>query len=111
MSREISWDEVARRSGVPIADILATEVTSTTGRRRRVGEFDWALLKKSAALNGATDVALSFADYIDAKNREARRFEQLTPETIRFIEEIERVASAAVTLIATRFNLTFGFDH
>ena len=30
----------------------------------------------------------SFVDYLSIKNREARRFEQLTPETIRFIEEV-----------------------
>lgn len=38
------------------------------------------------------------------RNREARRFEQLTEDTIRFIEEIERVASAPVSLISTRFD-------
>lgn len=30
--------------------------------------------------------------------------EQLTEETIRFIEEIERVAAAPVSLISTRFH-------
>ena len=38
------------------------------------------------------------------KNRGARRFEQLTDETIRFIQEIERVAAAQVSLISTRFH-------
>ncbi len=46
---------------------------------------------------------LTFADYIDAKNRKARRFEQLTQDTIKFIEELERVARAPVSLINTRF--------
>jgi adenylosuccinate synthase len=47
-----------------------------------------------------TDIALKFADYISIKNRGARRFEQLTDETIRFIEELERVASAPASLIS-----------
>jgi len=55
-------------------------------------------------LNGPTDIALTFTDYIDATNRDARRFEQLSAPTIRFIEEIEAVAAAPVTLISTRFH-------
>jgi len=34
----------------------------------------------------------------------ARRFEQLTRETINFVEEIERVSGAPVSLISTRFH-------
>jgi adenylosuccinate synthase len=67
-------------------------------------EFDWELLRRAASLNGPTDVALTFSDYLSVKNRDARRFEQLSEETIRFIEEIERVAGAPVSLISTRFH-------
>jgi adenylosuccinate synthase len=38
------------------------------------------------------------------KNRKARRYDQLQPETILFIEEIERVSGAPVTLIGTCFD-------
>jgi adenylosuccinate synthase len=69
-----------------------------------VSEFDWTLLRKAASLNGPTDIALTFADYIAIKNRKARRFEQLTESTLRFIEEIEQVTSAPVSLITTRFD-------
>jgi len=54
-------------------------------------------------LNAPTDIVLTFADYIDAKNQGARRFEQLTEDTIKFIEELERIARAPVSLINTRF--------
>ena len=54
-------------------------------------------------LNGPTDIALSFADYISKDIERARRFEQLNEKTIRFIEEIERVASVPVSLVVTRF--------
>jgi adenylosuccinate synthase len=103
MGTEISWAEVGRRSGYRAARLRAAERTSTTNRRRRVAEFDWALLRKTASLNGPTDIALTFTDYIRMENRAARRFEQLTEETIRFIEEVERVAAAPVSLISTRF--------
>ncbi len=69
-----------------------------------MGEFDWELLRSAAELNGATEIALTFADYLDVRNQQARRYDQLQPETILFIEEIERVSGAPVTLIGTRFD-------
>ena len=104
MSQELSWSEISRRSNVPLSELRRTEKTSTTDRKRRVAEFDWELLRRAASLNGPTDVALTFSDYLSVKNRDARRFEQLSEETIRFIEEIERVAGAPVSLISTRFH-------
>jgi adenylosuccinate synthase len=104
MSREISWAEVARRSGLDVNVLRKAERTSTTKRRRRVAEFDWALLHRAAALNGPTDIALTFSDYITASNRDARRFEQLSESTIQFVDEIEAVARAPVSLISTRFH-------
>jgi adenylosuccinate synthase len=104
MSQEISWEAVAERSGHDAEDLKVRELTSTTKRQRRVSEFDWSLLRRAATLNAPTDLALTFVDYISKRNEEARRFEQLTPETIRFIEEVERVAAAPVSLISTRFH-------
>src|SRR6266481_3829376 len=60
MSREISWAEISRRSRIPLRNFKKTEKTSTTNRDRRVSEFDWALLRKAAAVNGPTDIALTF---------------------------------------------------
>ena len=92
-------------------ELRANERTSTTNRRRRVARFDWVLLRKSAALNAPTDVAITFADYLDPANVDARRYEQLSQETIRFIEEVERVAAAPVSLISTRFDFRSIIDR
>lgn len=105
MSQELEWQEIAQRSGVPIEELLSTEKGSRSGKQRRVAEFDWQLLRRAAEVNGASDIALTFTDYISIDNREARRYEQLTSETIRFIEEVERVAGVPVSLIATRFDV------
>ena len=104
MSQEISPEVVAERSGISINEIQEIERTTTTDRPRRLGEFDWSLLRTAASLNGPTDVALTFADYLSIENRRARRFEQLTEESIQFIEEVERVGGARVSLISTRFH-------
>jgi adenylosuccinate synthase len=104
MGREITWDAVARRSGLAGAELAAAELGSVSGNPRRVAEFSWAQLRNSADLNGATDIALTFADYIDARNRKARRFGQLTAETVGFVNEMESVAGAPVSLISASFD-------
>ncbi len=111
MSGEIDWKEVSRRSRIPLKELLGNELTSTTKRMRRVAEFDWHLLHRATLLNGPTDIALSFVDYIDKANREARRFEQLTEDSIRFVQEVEAVAQAPVSLISTRFDFRSIIDR
>jgi len=102
--RDISWEEIARRSGYSANRLRKAEKTTTTKRRRRIGEFEWGLLHRAALLNGATDIALTFTDYVNKENVKAKRFEQLTQDTINFIQEVERVAGAPVSLISTGFN-------
>ncbi|MDB5603426.1 MAG: Adenylosuccinate synthase [Bradyrhizobium sp.] len=104
MSLPIDAKVVAERSGLPLRQIEKTEVGTISGTKRRMAEFDWDQLRRSATLNGATDIALTFADYLNAENENARRFEQLSAETKQFIAEVERVANAEVSLIATRFH-------
>ena len=103
LSKEISWEDISDRSGISIDTLRGAERTSTTDRQRRVSEFDWVQLRRAAQINGPTDIALTFADYLAAANRKARRFEQLPDETIQFIEEVENVAGASVSLISTYF--------
>lgn len=104
MEGEISYEAVAQRSGLDVADIRTTEVGSVSGVPRRVGEFEWEQVRRAAALNGATDVALTFADYLNSENRAAYRYEQLSTETKDFIADVERVTNAPVSLISTRFS-------
>lgn len=102
--REITYEELARRSGIDEAELRGAEKTSTTHRQRRLGEFEWDQLQRAAGLNAPTDLAITFADYIDKRNRQAHRFEQLTVETINFIQEVERVTGTPASLIATGFS-------
>ena len=103
MNGVISKREISRRSNIPYSEIKKVERTSTTGRPRRISEFDWLQLKKSIQLNGPTDIAITFADYFGIENRDARRFEQLNEAAIEFIQEIEIVSGVSVSLISTRF--------
>lgn len=103
IKHETDFETIAMEAGLPPAETKANEITSTTKRDRRVGWFDWEQYRKACALNAPTDIVLTFADYITSDNQSARRFEQLSPDTIMFIEELERIAHAPVSLISTRF--------
>ena len=106
MSRELSLLEIARRSGIPIKDLRKTERTSTTNRKRRIGEFDWELLRKSASLNGPTDIALTFSCRLSRRKEPRCQTLRSTHQdpTIRFLQAVEQVAGSPVSLISTRFH-------
>lgn len=104
MSQPLTFKDIAERSRVPISELESTEVGSVSHRPRRVAEFDWAQLRRSILLNGPTDICLTFADYFDIDNRKAYRYEQLSDETLRFIEELEKVSGVPVSMISTAFN-------
>jgi adenylosuccinate synthase len=69
MSQEITLEDVTKRSGIDLEELRKIEKTSTTNRERRIGEFDWELIRKAAFLNRPTDIALSFADYFISKEK------------------------------------------
>jgi adenylosuccinate synthase len=103
LKHETTFKEVAEESGLNPEEVVCAEITSTTKRPRRVGWFEWDQYRQACGLNAPTDIVLTFADYIDCDNQHARRFEQLSEDTIKFIEELERIAQAPVSLINTRF--------
>ena len=104
MKYEVTLQDIHTRSNILLEELERTETTTTTNRRRRIAEFDWEQFRDSVQLNGPTDIALTFVDYLGIKNRSAFRFEQLNEETIRFVEELERVSGRPVSLLSTDFN-------
>ena len=61
MRNEITWDELSTRIGKDITP----EKTTVTHKVRRIAEWDDELFAKSCMLNAPTEIALTFADYID----------------------------------------------
>ena len=61
MQNEITWDELNRRVGGGVK----AEKTTVTHKIRRIAEWDDALFEQSCMLNAPTQIALTFADYID----------------------------------------------
>lgn len=104
MAHEVDMAEISRRSGIALEELEAKERTTTTNRPRRIAEFDWLQFRDAVQLNGPTDIALTFVDYFDVENRKAFRFEQLSQETISFVEEVERISGRPVSMLSTDFN-------
>jgi adenylosuccinate synthase len=111
LSTEISMKTISERSGKDHNDLLKKEITTTTKKNRRIAEFSWTLFRKACELNSPTDIALTFTDYFSIKNESARRLENLTEETRRFISEIESCSGVNVSLIGTTFDYRAVIDR
>lgn len=106
--KELSWDEVAERSGYPVG---LTEQTTVTKRTRRVSEFDMDLVKEATLLNRPTQIALTFIDYIDYNDYGKKRWVDLTHKSRKFIEKLEDTIKVPVTLIKTGKDITHIIDR
>lgn len=61
MKDEITWEELANVTGVGVTP----EKTTVTKKVRRIAKWDDELFQQSCLLNEPTEIALTFADYID----------------------------------------------
>lgn len=111
LSNELTMEDVAKRAGKDPESLTKKEITTTTKKPRRIAEFSWSLFRKACELNSPTDIALTFTDYISIKNERVRHYDNLTPETRRFIEEIESCAGVKVSLIGTTFDYRAVIDR
>ncbi|MGN8154366.1 adenylosuccinate synthetase [Agrobacterium sp. 22094] len=103
MGTEITFSDIAQRSGLPADQLEKAEIGSVSGRRRRVAEFDWERMRRSVYWNGATDIALTFVDYLGESNRHAVDFNGLSGDARKFIADVERVCGVPVSLISKDF--------
>lgn len=74
---------------------------TVTRRRRRIGEFDFDLAKRSVMINSATQLALTCLDRLFKGCRGARSLDKLTPEGRAFVKNLEGELGVPVTLIST----------
>ena len=77
------------------------ELTTVTKRLRRVMEFSKRQLTEAASINGATKIALNFANYIDWNCRNTNNRNMITTKVHDFIAMVEDTAQIPVTLVGT----------
>ena len=109
---ELTWEEVAKRAGMPADEAMALpekERTTVTKRIRRVCTFSFLGLRDAVRTNGATKIVLNFVQYLNWNDVGIRggkeAFLKLSKESRAFITKIEDVAGIPVVLIGT------GADH
>lgn len=97
-SKEITWDEVARRCGY---NGVLEEYTTVTNKKRRVFEMSWDRLKYNVMINQPTGIILNFAQYIDWNVYKCKEYEKLSLKVKEFIERIEKETDVPVIIIGT----------
>lgn len=98
-SAELSWEEIAERGGIPFEEI--SEFTTVTKKLRRVFEIDWDRLRAMVAINGVTQIALNFANYIDWEIKGKSEEMDLTPKVLAFMQKVQLEVGVPVTLVGT----------
>ncbi len=94
-SEEITWDKLTKFSG---ADRPIIEMTSVTGKVRRVATFSETDFIKACQVNRPTEIALTFADYLDWRIHEK---DEVSRTVESFISDLENLYDAPVMLVKT----------
>jgi len=99
-NQEITWEQVANDCGAPKEE-MAKELTTVTKRLRRVFTFSRQQLEEAVLCNGATKIALNFANYIDWSCYSTNDPDRLTQKVKDFIHKVEDIARIPVALVGT----------
>jgi adenylosuccinate synthase len=95
---EITWEQLRERSRYP-TDIR--EFTTTTKKLRRVGLFDFELVRRAVLVNRPTQIALHGGDYLSHLNKSVCSFIDLEGGATSFIQALERNLDTPVAYIGT----------
>jgi adenylosuccinate synthase len=97
-SEEIEWEQI----GVD----PDSERTTVTKKVRRVATFSYEQVWEACKVNGATDIALTFADYVDPMiafetGLQDRVWLQAYPQVERMVDQLEYDTGVSVTMLGT----------
>lgn len=95
---ETTWADVQARSGYPHE---LAEYTTVTKKLRRVGDFDWDLVRDAVQVNRPTGLALHGADYLDFRDYGRSDWNCLSSKTKRFVQELEDTFGVPVAFVFT----------
>lgn len=98
--KEMTWEDVAKEANAP-SDVMKGELTTVTKRLRRVFSFSEKQLIEAVTINGATKLALNFANYIDWSCYGISNYGDLPTKVLDFIRRCEDIAQIPVTIVGT----------
>lgn len=76
------------------------EFGTVTGRRRRIGTFDFELAKRATMINGATQITITCLDRLFKECVGAKKFEELSAEAKDFVAKVESELGVPVTIVS-----------
>jgi adenylosuccinate synthase len=98
---EIGWGELVKRAGRR----MAPELTTVTGRERRIFEFSDDDFEKALMLNKPDVLYMTFADYLGPGIYGRRSLSSLEPEAkealLGFVERVEKKHGVKVSWVGT----------
>lgn len=94
LEKEITWDKVAQRAQRP-KDWC--EYTTATNRVRRVGEFEFQVVKQAIRQNAPNRIVLNHMDYIDPNCQNGL----FTQNSVEFVDWVESGIGRRVDLLGT----------
>lgn len=100
-SKEITWEEIAKRCGY---NGVLEEYTTVTKKKRRVFEMNWERLKYNVMINKPTGIILNFAQYIDWNAHKCKDYVKLPIMVKEFITKIEQETKIQVIMVGTGEN-------
>jgi len=105
---EITWEQLQRESGYPHP---IEEWTTVTRKIRRVARFDWELALRCVEVNRPTRLAINGLDYLDADNRKARTWDELTNRARSFVDKLNRETRVSCDFLGTGPSLAEIIPH
>jgi adenylosuccinate synthase len=99
---ELTWANIKETSGYP-EDYDLKEMTTVTKRLRRVFTFSMDQVRKACMVNGATKLAVNFANYLDYEcfQTSGEDATGLPVAVQNFIDELEHELRIPVALVGT----------
>lgn len=93
---ETSWDVLTNKLGKEVI-----EMTTVTGKVRRVAKFDPEIVKEAIAINRPTQIALQFLNYLFPDDEGKAKWEELSSEAKTYVETLEKELGVPITLVGT----------
>lgn len=97
---EYTLEEMQALGIVEYSSIIDPETGKNQIRRKAKG-IDYSLLKRIIMLNGANQIALTFAEHYDPAVKDVTRWTDLTAKVKDLIDEVESRTGVEVTLVNT----------
>jgi len=96
--KELTWDEIANRSG---NKNLKAEVTTVTNRARRIFEFNFDDMRHSLMINKPDRLYLTFIDYINYEDSGKTDWFSLTDKSRHFCRDIQKILGVDLNWLST----------